>query len=62
MCAWPPIPLPSYGDWLRSGWRNVMDAVLRLHRLDLLPPAVIAGGLGACVCVAACCTCWMQRG
>ncbi|EFN50416.1 hypothetical protein CHLNCDRAFT_55913, partial [Chlorella variabilis] len=32
-----------YGDWLRSGWRNVMDAVLRLHRLDLLPAAVIAG-------------------
>ncbi|PSC74405.1 ARF guanine-nucleotide exchange factor GNOM isoform B [Micractinium conductrix] len=32
-----------YGDWLRSGWRNVLDVVLRLHRLDLLPPAVIAG-------------------
>ncbi|KAL4436787.1 hypothetical protein ABPG75_003926 [Micractinium tetrahymenae] len=32
-----------YGDWLRSGWRNVMDVVLRLHRLDLLPTAVIAG-------------------
>ncbi|PRW57821.1 ARF guanine-nucleotide exchange factor GNOM-like [Chlorella sorokiniana] len=31
-----------YGDWLRSGWRNVVDVVLRLHRLDLLPPAVIA--------------------
>jgi len=33
----------SYGDWLRSGWRNIVDVVLRLHRLDLLPPAVIAG-------------------
>ncbi|KAI3425868.1 hypothetical protein D9Q98_007841 [Chlorella vulgaris] len=31
-----------HGDLLRSGWRNVIDAVLRLHRLDLLPAAVIA--------------------
>ena len=39
-----------YGDWLRSGWRNVLDVVLRLHRLDLLPPAVIAGGRWARPC------------
>ncbi|GAB4821173.1 hypothetical protein N2152v2_008219 [Parachlorella kessleri] len=31
-----------YGDWLRSGWRNVVDCLLRLHKLDLLPPAIIA--------------------
>lgn len=43
-----PRPAPTsgpcrYGDWLRSGWRNVVDVALRLHRLDLLPTAVIAG-------------------
>ena len=30
-----------YGDSLRSGWRNVLDCVLRLHRLGLLPPGVV---------------------
>ena len=34
--------LCRYGDWLRSGWRNVLEVVVRLHRLDLLPPSVIA--------------------
>lgn len=38
-----PASPRRYGDWLRNGWRNVVDVVLRLHRLDLLPPAVIAG-------------------
>jgi hypothetical protein len=46
------LPSPGvhrrYGDWLRSGWRNVLDAVLRLHRLDLLPAAVIAGARRSC--------------
>ena len=31
-----------YGDWVRSGWRNVLEVVLRLHRLGLLPPRVLA--------------------
>ncbi|EIE18029.1 Sec7-domain-containing protein, partial [Coccomyxa subellipsoidea C-169] len=31
-----------YGDSLRSGWRNVMDIVLRLHSLGLLPASVAA--------------------
>ncbi|KAK9918480.1 hypothetical protein WJX75_004379 [Coccomyxa subellipsoidea] len=31
-----------YGDSLRSGWRNVMDVVLRLHALGLLPASVAA--------------------
>ncbi|KAK9841755.1 hypothetical protein WJX81_000904 [Elliptochloris bilobata] len=30
-----------YGDSLRSGWRNVLDCVIRLHRLGLLPPGVV---------------------
>jgi hypothetical protein len=30
-----------YGDSLRSGWRNVLDAVIRLHGLGLLPPGVV---------------------
>lgn len=29
-----------YGDCLRAGWCNIMDVVLRLHKLDLLPPAL----------------------
>ena len=46
--AVPPRPCPPlphcrrYGDLVRSGWRNIMDCVMRLHRLELLPPAVIA--------------------
>lgn len=30
-----------YGDSLRLGWRNVLDCVIRLHRLGLLPPSVV---------------------
>ena len=33
--------LHRYGDSLRSGWRNVLDCVIRLHRLGLLPPGVV---------------------
>lgn len=29
-----------YGDCLRAGWRNVLDCVVRVHKLGLLPPAV----------------------
>ncbi|KAF5799791.1 putative Sec7 domain, guanine nucleotide exchange factor, Sec7 domain superfamily [Helianthus annuus] len=27
----------TYGDYIRSGWRNTVDCVLRLHKLGLLP-------------------------
>ncbi|KAI7754916.1 hypothetical protein M8C21_027026 [Ambrosia artemisiifolia] len=26
-----------YGDYIRSGWRNILDCVLSLHKLGLLP-------------------------
>jgi len=29
-----------YGDCLRAGWRNVLDAVVRIHKLGLLPHSV----------------------
>ena len=35
---WGPC---RYGDSLRLGWRNVLDCVVRLHRLGLLPPGVV---------------------
>eukprot|EP00884_Botryococcus_braunii_P022699 jgi/Botrbrau1/9112/Bobra.0305s0016.2 len=30
-----------YGDSLHSGWRNILDIVIRLHKLNLLPPSVL---------------------
>lgn len=30
-----------YGDSLRTGWRNVLDCVMRLHKVGLLSPAVL---------------------
>ena len=27
----------KHGDWIRSGWRNVVDCLVRLNRLGLLP-------------------------
>ncbi|XP_075518457.1 ARF guanine-nucleotide exchange factor GNOM-like [Primulina tabacum] len=29
-----------YGDFIRSGWRNILDCILRLHKLGLLPARV----------------------
>ncbi|KAJ3674756.1 hypothetical protein LUZ60_005372 [Juncus effusus] len=29
-----------YGDFVRTGWRNVLDCILRLHKLGLLPAKV----------------------
>ncbi|KAF7831044.1 ARF guanine-nucleotide exchange factor GNOM-like [Senna tora] len=26
-----------YGDYIRTGWRNILDCILRLHKLGLLP-------------------------
>lgn len=34
--------LHRYGDNIRSSWSNVLELVLRLDKLDLLPPAVEA--------------------
>jgi brefeldin A-resistance guanine nucleotide exchange factor 1 len=31
-----------YGDMVHSGWRHVLDCIVRLHKADLLPPSVIA--------------------
>jgi len=37
-----------YGDCLRSGWRDILDCTVRLHKLGLLPAAVLrADGEGA---------------
>ncbi|GAB2246292.1 hypothetical protein Droror1_Dr00001785 [Drosera rotundifolia] len=30
----------SYGDYIRKGWRNILDCVLRLHEFGLLPTHV----------------------
>ncbi|CAH9096692.1 unnamed protein product [Cuscuta epithymum] len=30
----------KYGDFIRSGWRNILDCILRLHKLGLLPARV----------------------
>ena len=30
-----------YGDYLRSGWRDILDCTVRLHKLGLLPAAVL---------------------
>ncbi|KAK7290144.1 hypothetical protein RIF29_04358 [Crotalaria pallida] len=27
----------SYGDYIRTGWRNILDCILRFHKLGLLP-------------------------
>ncbi|KAF3774833.1 ARF guanine-nucleotide exchange factor GNOM [Nymphaea thermarum] len=29
-----------FGDYIRSGWRNILDCILRLHKLGLLPARV----------------------
>ena len=31
-----------YGDRVRSGWKTIMDVVMRLYRLGLLPATVAA--------------------
>lgn len=31
-----------YGDSLRSGWRDIMECVTRLHKLGLLPASILA--------------------
>lgn len=38
----PEFARHRYGDGLRSGWRSVMDMVVRLHKLGLLPASVAA--------------------
>lgn len=29
-----------YGDFIRTGWRNILDCILRLHKLGILPARV----------------------
>ncbi|XP_077214275.1 ARF guanine-nucleotide exchange factor GNOM-like [Tasmannia lanceolata] len=29
-----------FGDYIRTGWRNILDCILRLHKLGLLPARV----------------------
>lgn len=31
-----------HGDCLKSAWRNIIDCMLRMHRMELLSPSVIA--------------------
>lgn len=31
-----------YGDCIRSSWRNIVDCILRLHKLGLLPALVVS--------------------
>lgn len=31
-----------YGDYIRSGWRNILDCILSLHKLGLLPARLVA--------------------
>lgn len=35
------VIMHRYGDALHSGWRNILDIVIRLHKLNLLPPSVL---------------------
>ncbi|KAL6974672.1 hypothetical protein U1Q18_028853 [Sarracenia purpurea var. burkii] len=30
----------GYGDFIRTGWRNILDCILKLHKLGLLPARV----------------------
>ncbi|KAL3693188.1 hypothetical protein R1sor_006839 [Riccia sorocarpa] len=30
----------KWGDYIRTGWRNILDCILRLHKLGLLPARV----------------------
>ncbi|KAL5569029.1 hypothetical protein UlMin_025604 [Ulmus minor] len=30
----------NYGDYIRTGWRNILDCILRLHKLGVLPARV----------------------
>ncbi|KAJ4953885.1 hypothetical protein NE237_030717 [Protea cynaroides] len=32
----------KYGDYIRTGWRNILDCILRLHKLGLLPARVVS--------------------
>lgn len=31
----------TYGDYIRSGWRNILDCILSLHKLGLLPARLV---------------------
>ncbi|KAK2655681.1 hypothetical protein Ddye_008733 [Dipteronia dyeriana] len=31
-----------YGDYIRTGWRNILNCILRLHKLGLFPARVVS--------------------
>jgi brefeldin A-resistance guanine nucleotide exchange factor 1 len=31
-----------FGDYIQTGWRNILDCILRLHKLGLLPTHVVS--------------------
>ncbi|VVA12514.1 PREDICTED: ARF guanine-nucleotide exchange [Prunus dulcis] len=36
----------TYGDYIRTGWRNILDCILRLHKLGLLSARVASEAAG----------------
>ena len=34
-----------YGDYIHTGWRNILDCILRLHKLGLLPARVTSDAM-----------------
>ncbi|ONI24408.1 hypothetical protein PRUPE_2G239100 [Prunus persica] len=36
----------TYGDYIRTGWRNILDCILRLHKLGLLSACVASEAAG----------------
>ncbi|CAL9008088.1 unnamed protein product [Prunus brigantina] len=36
----------AYGDYIRTGWRNILDCILRLHKLGLLSARVASEAAG----------------
>ncbi|XP_008233654.1 PREDICTED: ARF guanine-nucleotide exchange factor GNOM-like [Prunus mume] len=36
----------AYGDYIRAGWRNILDCILRLHKLGLLSARVASEAAG----------------
>ncbi|CAB4270825.1 unnamed protein product [Prunus armeniaca] len=36
----------AYGDYIRTGWRNILDCILRLHKLGLLSAHVASEAAG----------------
>ena len=41
-CAYSRHNWHRYGDSLRSGWRDIMECIMRLHKLGLIPASILA--------------------